>query len=204
MTVRNKAKRDTKVRATAALTPLKPKAPPSKIVTERLILKKLNPKMARIIFETVDSNRSHLKRFLPWVDFMNSAKDETKWIKSQQTKWKAHCQFVYGIFLGSDDTYIGNIDAHAVDWDNHKVDIGYWLAESHEGHGYMSEAVLAIEKALFALGVHRIVIQCNSKNKRSAQVPIRCGYRFEGILYQNAIENGCFRDTMIFAKLAST
>ena len=201
--IHSKRKRSLKEEKFTPIAPLKPKAPPAKIAAKRLILKKLKLSMGEVIFETVDHNRLHLGRFLSWVDFLTDIRHERSWIVTQTRKWKERSQFVYGIFLVKDNTYIGNIDAHAIDWVNHKVEIGYWLAERFEGHGYMTEAVQAMERALFDVGFHRIVIQCNSKNKLSARIPLRCGYLLEGVLRQNAIEKGQFRDTMVFSKIAT-
>jgi RimJ/RimL family protein N-acetyltransferase len=184
-----------------SLKPLSKKTPPAKIKTERLILKKLDLKMAKAIFNAVDLNRKHLGRFLPWVQFMKNVEDESKWIEHQRQKWREKGQFVYAIFRADDETYLGNVDAHALDWNNHKAEIGYWLAKKFEGQGFMTEAVKALEGALFGIGFHRLVIQCNVKNKRSAKVPIRRSFQLEGVLKQNAIENGVYRDTMVFAKL---
>jgi RimJ/RimL family protein N-acetyltransferase len=104
---------------------LSKKSPPAKIKTKRLILKKLDLKMAKAIFNEVDLNRKHLGRFLPWVGFINNESDESKWIELQRQKWFEKSQFVYAIFLAQDEIYLGNIDAHAIDWKNHKAEIKY-------------------------------------------------------------------------------
>jgi ribosomal-protein-serine acetyltransferase len=152
------------------------------------------------MFEAVDSSRAHLLRFLPWVDFLKSVDDEAKWIGGCVRAWKERTQFVYAMFL-ADGTYIGNIDAHHIDWNHHRVELGYWIAKEHEGHGYVGESVCALEQKLFAVGFHRIEIRCNTRNKRSSNIPRRNGYKFEGTLRQDAVENGRYRDTMVFAKL---
>lgn len=67
----------------------------------------------------------------------------------------------------------------------------------------MSEAVRLIEKHLFHVGFHRIQIRCSDLNSRSEGVPLRCGYHFEGIGREDAIEKGEYRNTKTFSKLST-
>lgn len=96
---------------------------------------------------------------------------------------------------------MGNIGVHSIQWDQHRCEIGYWILGDFEGNGYVSEAVRALENALFKVGFNRIEIRCNTRNARSARVPRSCGYTHEGTLRQDGIDLGKFRDTMIFGKL---
>ncbi len=70
-----------------------------------------------------------------------------------------------------------------------------------EGFGYMSEAVVCLENALFKVGFNRVQIRCSSINERSANVPKACGYVYEGTHRQDGIDLGKFRDTQVFSKL---
>lgn len=96
---------------------------------------------------------------------------------------------------------MGNIGIHLIDWNHNRCEIGYWILGDYEGQGFISEAVTALEKKCFEIGFHRIQIRCSSKNKKSAGVPVRCGYVLDGILKQDALENGEYRDTMVYGKV---
>ena len=67
----------------------------------------------------------------------------------------------------------------------------------------MSEAVKLIEKELFNQGFNKIVIHTDVLNTKSANIPIRLGYKLEGILQQEIYSepNNRFRDRNVFAKL---
>ncbi len=110
--------------------------------------------------------------------------------------------FDFGLFRKADGTYLGNIGVHSIAWKHRRCGLGYWMLGAFEGQGYMSEAVGLVERAAFALGFHRIEMRCSSANARSASIPRRNGYRLDGVLRQDAIEDGAFRDTLVFSKLA--
>jgi len=183
------------------MKPLKQKTPPKKITTERLELQAYRLEFAPTMFKYVVKDRKRLARFLPWPNSMKTVKDEIHYIKLMQKAWKGFQNFDFCIFRKSDGVYMGNIGAHSIHWNHHRCEIGYWILSDFEGNGYMSEAVRALESALFKIGFNRIEIRCNTKNARSARIPLSCGYKHEGTLRQDGIDMGKFRDTMVFGKL---
>lgn len=63
--------------------------------------------------------------------------------------------------------------------------IGYWLAETYWGHGFMPEAVQAAIKYIFAeLRLNLITANCYPHNERSQHVLKRNGFVYEGTLHQ--------------------
>lgn len=184
---------------------MQPKAPPEVIQGERVTLRKYTIELAEEMFATIDSDRKHLQEFLPWPEATQSIADSLEYIKTKLEQWEKLEFFDYGIFLkpagAAPELYLGSIGIHGISWKNNRCEIGYWIAAKHEGKGFISEAVKGLEKALFHMGLNRIEICCNARNVRSAAVPRRCGYHLDGILRQDNIENGRYRDTMVFSKL---
>lgn len=66
---------------------------------------------------------------------------------------------------------------------------------------YVTEALQLVELELKRLGFNKIVINCSVENYRSIQVALRNGYRREGTLNQDYLENGKFRDSAIFGRI---
>lgn len=184
------------------ITGLKKCKLPDKISGTRITLSKLDVYNAELIFHEIDSDRERLGMFLPWVNFMNNVEDERSYILTALRDWQEGSEFNYSIFDNAHDDFIGNIGVHTISWENRRAELGYWLVAKYEGKGYISEAVLLLEKQLFSLGFHRIEIRCSSQNARSSKVPQRCGYHFEGTLRSEKIERGEFRDTLVFSKLS--
>jgi RimJ/RimL family protein N-acetyltransferase/predicted enzyme related to lactoylglutathione lyase len=174
---------------------------PILISTDRVTLKKHDRALADQMFEFVDQDRSRLREFLPWVDSTMTVEDEINYIEMTHIKWETYQLFDYGIYRNCDNQYMGNIGIHSIEWGHNRCEIGYWLLGRFEGQGYMTEAVLTLEKTCFEMGFNRIEIRCSATNHRSAQVPIRCGYNLEATLTQDSIERGIYRDTCIFGKV---
>lgn len=176
---------------------------PEEIVTADLRLRKLRIEDAADLFELIERNRDHLRRFMPWERGTRSVEDSRSFLEASLRQWEDGQAFDYGIFEKSTGERIGGFGVHQISWQHHRAELGYWIAAAREGHGFASQSLRAIEDLLFQRGFHRLEIRCASANQRSAQVALRQGYVLEGTLREHAIENGEFRDTQVFAKLRS-
>ncbi len=174
---------------------------PERIHGERIYLQKHSLELAPIMFAHVDKDRQRLQGYMPWVDLTQTVEDEIAYIKMTEDQWSDHEGYDYGIFRSNNDFYMGNIGVHTINWAHDKCEFGYWILGDFEGRGYMSEAVKLLESACFEIGFNRIEIRCSELNLRSANVPIRNGYRLEGCFREDAFELGKRRNTLIFAKL---
>ena len=155
---------------------------PEIITGSRIELQKQDIKNAKIMYEYVDRDRERLSRFLPWPKFIKSVDDEIDFINKCSESWNVYKAAQYAIFSKSEMEYMGNVGAFNFDWDNENCEIGYWILGQFEGNGYMSEAVGLLEKALFDVGFHRLIIRCDPENSRSRSIPNRLKYVFEGAM----------------------
>lgn len=100
-----------------------------------------------------------------------------------------------------ENTAIGSFHVHTISYLDHKTEIGYGIEKGEEGKGFVSEALQIVLSELKRLGFNKAVINCDKENSRSIRVAKRNGFSHEGLLIQDCIENGRFRDSMIFGKL---
>lgn len=183
---------------------------PAQIESERIILKHpLKPtfKLAEELYAIVDESRATLREWLPWVDTTNSAEDElTSFLVGYcQKNWEEGCSFAYILYQKETNQILGVVDLIHVNEKNQSAEIGFWLSDEATGHGYMQEAVLALESEGFKNGLNRIIIRNDTLNIRSAHVAKRCGYILEGVMRQETWDDfhQCLRDTNIWSKLKS-
>ncbi len=172
-----------------------------KLVGNRIYLKKHQVELAQTMYEYIDRDRKRLDQFLPWVEYIKTIEDELDYIKLTHQQWQNCTCFDYGIFDKNSDIYMGNIGVHGIQWEHNNAELGYWILGDFEGQGFMTESVRVLEEHLFDQGFHRIQICCSDLNLRSAGVPKRAGYSFEGILRENSIEKGQYRNTRVYSKL---
>lgn len=173
-----------------------------KLMGKTICLCKNEESAAEEMFNLITKNRDQLNEFLPWPDKIKTVQDQLNYIKMTNESWKQKALFDYGIYLLADQKFIGNVGVHSIDWRSSRCELGYWIAKDWAGQGLVSEAVRLLEAECFRLGFHRIEIRCSGRNEKSALVALRNQYVLEGYLKDEMIENGQFRDTFIFAKLA--
>ena len=82
-----------------------------------------------------------------------------------------------------DDGLLGSIGIVAIDWEEGRCDIGYWMAAEARGRGVATRAVRALAEWTFAnLPMQRINICAEPANAASRRVAEKAGFTFEGIL----------------------
>ncbi|PNY26372.1 Uncharacterized protein TCAP_03702 [Tolypocladium capitatum] len=84
-------------------------------------------------------------------------------------------------------------------------ELGYWLTPSAWGRGYMTEAVRAFTRWVFATwpGLNRLEATVFSKNTRSARTLNKCGFVQEGRRRLAAEKNGEVMDDIVFGLIRS-
>lgn len=85
-----------------------------------------------------------------------------------------------------------------------KAEIGWVLDPAAGGHGFATEAAIALLNVAFDhYGLHRVTAQMDARNTASAKLATRIGMRQEAHLRQDWWSKGEWTDTLVFAMLAS-
>jgi ribosomal-protein-serine acetyltransferase len=150
-------------------------------ISDRLELIPLNLTDAPALFALVTSNRTYLKRWLPWLDSNQTLEDSRQYIRQSMECAQTHQSLISGIFY--DQGLVGVVGLNSIDWDNRIGGIGYWLDAAHQGKGIMTQACRAVMDYSFTvLHLNRIEIRCATKNSPSEAIAQRLGLSHEGIL----------------------
>jgi len=152
--------------------------PPEQIGTERLILRKPKPEDAHLAFEGWTQD-TEVTRYLTWRPHQSS--EQTKeFIRRCIVDWNRGWRFPYIITTKESGEVIGMIDPRV---EGHKMGIGYGLARSHWGKGYMTEAARAIiDWALQQKKIYRVYATTDVENIGSQRVLEKAGMTREGLL----------------------
>lgn len=151
--------------------------------------------------EAIAANREHLATWLPWAE-THGFEDSVEYLERNRLQVEANDGFQAAIVL--DGRIAGAIGFHRVDWINRTTSIGYWLAADAQGRGLMTAAVRALlDHAFGEWDLHRVFIEVIVGNERSRAIPERLGFRQEAILREAKLARGAFRDTRLYAMLAS-
>lgn len=140
-------------------------------------LRPLRAEDAADIFASIDTQRRHLGRWLPFV---------AETFRIEQTR-----QVVAGMLADADNpvftlraghAFAGLIGFKSADRTAGSIEIGYWLREEMQGKGIMTAAVRKLcERAFGEMGMRRVFIRCGTGNLRSNRIPQRLGFALEGV-----------------------
>ena len=157
--------------------PDSPPPAPESFQTSRLLLRKPRPADAPLIFAAYarDPEVVRYLTFLPHRELRESEEAVQRFIDN----WATGKAFHWLIFQRESEQLIGAISARH----DQGINIGYALARSFWGKGFMSEAVTAVVDWAFSVaGVFRVWAVCDLENSASARLLERNGFREEGIL----------------------
>lgn len=166
-------------------------------------LKQLTPEDALALFELVDSNRPYLAEWMPWVDGTRSVLDSQNFINKETERYINGKAMACGIWYKG--KLCGTCGFVKIDYDHLGVEIGYWLAESHQGKGIVTRACQGLINFGFqTFRILRVEIRCLSGNLKSQVIPEKLGFKREGILRQAEIRHdGIPFDLVIYGLLRS-
>lgn len=151
---------------------------------------------AKALFEIIDTNRQHLRPWLPWVDQILTEKDAEQFILDSFTQIDNQSGLELAIIF--EQKIIGSVSMQHWNHQLNKAQIGYWITKEQEGKGIMNKCLMHFVKYLFTqVGLNKIEIHFKSSNLKSASVIKRLNAPIEGILRDSYISNGTLSDLVI-------
>ncbi len=167
----------------------------------KLVLPSMDIRLA--VKVAVEQSQAALREFVPWV---SAALDEqlsiadTKQMVANHQCGEGELRFI--LVEKSSEQVIGAIALIVGDKQVPAFEIGYWLHSDYVGHGYISEALTALEHHAFVeLGAKRVEIRAAATNSKSRAVAERSGYQLEGTLHNaRRLPSGELDATVIYAK----
>lgn len=172
-------------------------------VDDEIVLRLIQESDAEDIFYTIDSQRIYLGKWLPFVEYTTEIEGTHRYIERRMNDAKEGSNFFFTI--RKKDVFAGMIGLKNIDMINKKAEIGYWLSENFQRQAIMVNSVRTLYQFAFEeLRMNRITIKCGMYNDRSHNIPLKLGFKFEGIERQGEFFSGDkFVDLEIFSKLRS-
>lgn len=166
------------------------------IRTERLTLRALtlddgtdharlmsDPDVVRYLYEDVldsDESLAHLEKRIP-----ARLPDEGGWLN---------------LAVECEGRYLGEVGVHVASAANRQCEVGYIFLPEAGGLGYATEATaVMVDLAFDRLGAHRVVGRLDARNRASARLLQRLGFRLEGTFRENELVKGEWTDEAFYA-----
>lgn len=171
-------------------------------VRENIILRFIRPEEAEALYTLVDTNRAYLRKWLDWVDAQTGPDVSRENIIKRMEKAREGESLDLGVYEG--EKLIGSMGFNGIHRKPRRAEIGYWLAENHEGRGIMTDCVRALISYGFKeLKLHRIEIHCSTNNQKSFAIPERLGFKLDGILRDGSFLYDHFENSKVYSMLES-
>ena len=122
------------------------------------------------------------------------------WAKKARIKWAIRLK---GEAKPDGSRLIGQCELFDFDLQS-KAELGYWLGADYHRQGFMTEALCAVVSYGFdTMGLHRISAGTSTRNAPSLALLRKVGFLEEGVLRQNARQDGIWEDASLMAILKS-
>ena len=174
---------------------------PELIETERLILRPYRLEDAAQVLEALLESKAELDPWFTWHARFETLEDAQDLCLRRRADFMKREDLTFGLFERETGRFLGAIGLHRPNWDARIFEIGYFQRTSAVGHGFMTEAVIALSRvALDQLRANRVEIWCDATNRRSAAVAERAGFTLEGRLRNHDLNNaGVPCDELVFS-----
>jgi len=169
-------------------------------INDEISLESLDEKHAIEMFDLIDSNRDHLRQWLPWVNPMQAIENLQNHIAYCKQNEAAGTDYPFAIkFNGK---MAGRIGIHYIHHHNKIASLGYWLGNGYQGKGIMTRSCIALINHCFnELAMNRVEIKCATGNIKSGAIAEKLNFKQEGILRQAEFVNDRFLDLYLYSML---
>ena len=172
------------------------------IVNHKIRLESIKVSMAPEIFSAIERDREYLKAWLPFVEYTQEIEDTEKFIESLIHKGDYKRDDIYAIWYL--EKFAGLIGFKDTDWINKKSELGYWLVKDLQGKGIITHCIKKLVSYSFRkLKLNRIQIKVAVDNNKSAAIPKRLGFHFEGIEREGEFHQNKFLDLEVYSLIKS-
>jgi RimJ/RimL family protein N-acetyltransferase len=187
----------------ASLDPIeasRPCSPRVQLSTGRW-LRLLDESDAQELYSVIEANRDALARWMSWAAGQ-TLDDTLTFIRGTREQLTRNDGFQTAII--DHGHIVGMVGFHGISWQHRSTSIGYWLAESAQGHGTMTDAVRAlVDYAFGTWRLHRVEIRAGVDNMRSRAIPERLGFTQEGVAREAELVGGRYVNQVVYATLAT-
>jgi len=156
---------------------------PPEIKTERLILRCPQEQDGPELYAAISESLAELQPWFAWTaDLILTPDNCIITAAYARARFLSAKEMQFYIFSKGGSTLVGVCGLTKPDWDKLFFEICYWLRTQFVGHGYMTEAVVAVTQfALRNLEARRIEALCNPANEEGIAVVRQVGYVHEKI-----------------------
>jgi RimJ/RimL family protein N-acetyltransferase len=164
-------------------------------------LRPLEESDAQELYAVIEANRDHLARWMPWAA-RQTLDDTSTFIQRTREQLANNDGFQTAVI--ENGRVVGVVGFHGVSWEHRSTSIGYWLAESAQGHGTMTRAASAlVDHALGTWRLRRVEVRAAVENTGSRAIPERLGFTQQSVVLGAERIGERYVDQVVYSMLAT-
>jgi len=166
---------------------------PAHLVLTRLVAGDV-PALVIAVNESLD----HLRPWMGWAAEPATAETMSTFVDQADEAWRLGIEFHYAVRRPTSSNLVAGCGLHARQGPG-VLEIGYWVHAAHLRQGIASALAASLTTAALDLPtVDRVEIRCDATNARSAAVPEKLGFTFDGVVYLAPDDAGETRGHMVW------
>ena len=177
---------------------------PYRIETERLVIRPYDPRDAPLLKDAIERSREHLWDWMSWTpEEPEPLEDVVQRLRSFRAQFDADENWIMGVWAPDESRLLAGTGLHPRGGEG-SLEIGYWVAVDAIGQGIATELTAVLTRVCIELlDLDRIDLQIEPANERSAKVPRKLGFTYEGTLRRRLPrrEGQPRADSMVFTLL---
>ena len=152
----------------------------------------VHEKYAWRICDFMVANADRFKRFFPQTLNQNLNPELSRiFVNDKVRQFEQREEFLFVLKMKNDRRVIGLVYIKRVDWEKKEAELAYCIGYTHEGKGWMTEAVQYLSAyALNKLGLSTLRIIVHKSKPASIKVAQNCGYLWKSTLEKEHAPRG--------------
>jgi len=170
-----------------------PREIPTLLDNERLVVRKYAEGDGQELFLLLErnGNREFLRENVEEIASIKTQEEAEIWVRKRSAEWVSRDRFVMGIWLKSENKYVGQVWIEPKNWEVPSFEVGWFLDQGYQGRGIATEAVRRSLKLLFGdFKAHKVIAITRDTNIRSIRLIERLGFCREGHLRESGVQDG--------------
>jgi RimJ/RimL family protein N-acetyltransferase len=150
--------------------------------SERLLLRPSRRADLDALDAAISESLPDLVRWLPWANAAHSRADSRRYLRVAQSARANRSAFEYAIVERNEETLLGMVSLHRLDWPRRSCGLGYWVRRTSWGKAYATEAAATLLRFAFGeLQLNRVEALIARENTASHRVIDKLGFSREGV-----------------------
>ncbi|WP_405432743.1 GNAT family N-acetyltransferase [Micromonospora sp. NBC_00617] len=150
--------------------------------------------LVRAAFECPAIQRWHVRR-------LDDDAEARAWTAQWAGRWRDETDASWAI-VDADDRPLGQVGLRRVLLAEASADVSYWVLPAARGTGLATDALLALTRWSFGVGLHRLALEHSTANAASCRVATRAGFAVEGVARESVRHADGWHDMHLHARLA--